>query len=1097
MRILFIPLLLALVTCLALGQESRPSNDVQALGLRKPIEKEMRTGQVHNYGVSVTAAQVLDVVVEQRGIDVVVDVWAPDGKKIMEVDSPNGADGPEPVLLIAEATGIYVLQVRALEKDALGHYTITFKDQRTPNAQDLKHFDDLEKLAEAQRVENQWYSLFNIGHYAEAIPLAERVLVIREGVLGPNHPDVAVTLNSLAVLYKDTSDFARAESLFRRSLSIDEKVFGKDHPNLAITYGNLATLYFDTGDYGQSELLMKKALELREKSFTRNHPDVALSLHNLARIYQAKGDYARAEQLTQEALEIYRKVRSAEHPDIARSLGALAELYRVRGDFTHAEPLYQQALVIYQKLGSRGEFSAATIKSDLATLYQDLSSYEKAEQLYSEALLTYENALGKEHPSVAQVLNNLAEVYDSKGEYDRAEELHRRAQAIRKKLLGTESAEYAETLTNLGQLNWNRHNYEEAKSLSQQAILIWEKTLGKDHPYVARAYSNLAAAQGETKDLTGAVSSLKRVNEIEEHNLKLILITGSEDQKQIYLNTLSGNADYTVSLNVRYAPNNEQASKLALTSILQRKGRALDAMSDQIGNLRRRASVEDGGLLDQIEKVRSRLATLQISGGGKLKPEVRAVEITKLQTENEQLEARIGRHSEEFRVESQTIDIESVRRALPAGSVLLEFVLFRAFDLENKKVIGEQYAAYVLSPESSAPLLVSLGDASSIDDQIQRWRLALSDPKRLDVKDLGRSLDEKVMKPVRRLLGSARHVFVSTDGALNLIPFAALVNEKNHYLVEDYAITYLTSGRDLLRLQSPRSVQTSSVTILADPLFDLAASSQGNGSIASASAALPVNLKKLSRRSADFSALDYQPLLGTAAEAKALKLLWPSATIWTEEQATEAALKRVKSPRILHIATHGFFLPNKQRQEKAPGSFGAPDSLPTQESPLLRSGLILAGVKQQVSGEGEDGVLTALEASGMNLWGTKLVVLSACQTGLGDVKRGEGLYGLRRALVLAGSESQVISLWKVSDSGTRDLMTAYYTRMQNGEGRTEALREVQMAMLRGKLTVKLASQGGQRETIDVGEKRLGKDYRHPYYWAAFIQSGDWRNLDGK
>lgn len=153
---------------------------------------------------------------------------------------------------------------------------------------------------------------------------------------------------------------------------------------------------------------------------------------------------------------------------------------------------------------------------------------------------------------------------------------------------------------------------------------------------------------------------------------------------------------------------------------------------------------------------------------------------------------------------------------------------------------------------------------------------------------------------------------------------------------------------------------------------------------------------------------------------------------------------------------------------------------PAWENPLLRSGLVLAGVKQQQSGAGEDGVLTALEAAGLDLWGTKLVVLSACETGLGEVQNGEGVYGLRRALV-AGSQTQVMSLWKVSDAATRDLMTAYYTRLQAGEGRTEALRQVQLAMLRGEL----------KPTQD------GADYRHPYYWAAFIPSGDWRSMDGK
>jgi CHAT domain-containing protein len=140
-------------------------------------------------------------------------------------------------------------------------------------------------------------------------------------------------------------------------------------------------------------------------------------------------------------------------------------------------------------------------------------------------------------------------------------------------------------------------------------------------------------------------------------------------------------------------------------------------------------------------------------------------------------------------------------------------------------------------------------------------------------------------------------------------------------------------------------------------------------------------------------------------------------------------------------------------------------------------------------------VLTALEMAGLDLWGTKLVVLSACETGLGDIQNGAGVYGLRRALVLAGSEAQMISLWKVSDAGTRDLMTAYYTRLQKSEGRAEALRQVQLMMLRGQLRVGISSD--KRGTTDTGEKIATKNYRHPYYWAAFIQSGDGRNMASK
>jgi CHAT domain-containing protein len=329
-----------------------------------------------------------------------------------------------------------------------------------------------------------------------------------------------------------------------------------------------------------------------------------------------------------------------------------------------------------------------------------------------------------------------------------------------------------------------------------------------------------------------------------------------------------------------------------------------------------------------------------------------------------------------------------------------------------------------------------------------------------------------VMRPVRKLVGDIRTLLLSPDGALNLIPFGALVDEQKRYLIESYSFTYLTSGRDLLRLQAHTPSQQGPV-VVANPLFDLGDSAIVNNQMG--------DQRTESRRSIDFTRLSFDPLPGAEVEAKALGAILPEAKILTGAKATEAAIKQVRGPLILHVATHGFFLADRKlatpdgtglgSEEGAAGLEQTHDALT--ENPLLRAGLILAGIKQNQSGPGEDGVLTALEAAELNLWETKLVTLSACDTGLGEVKNGDGVYGLRRALALAGSESQVMSLWQVADKATRELMVGYYTGLQRGEGRSEALRNVQLQMLRS------------------------RERRHPYYWAGFIQSGEWANLEGK
>jgi len=320
------------------------------------------------------------------------------------------------------------------------------------------------------------------------------------------------------------------------------------------------------------------------------------------------------------------------------------------------------------------------------------------------------------------------------------------------------------------------------------------------------------------------------------------------------------------------------------------------------------------------------------------------------------------------------------------------------------------------------------------------------------------------MRPIRKLLGDTRAVFFSPDGALNLIPIGALMDENGHHLIEDYHVTYLTSGRDLLRLQIEHEAKGIAL-VLANPDFGSTGAKSKQG----------VSPDR-GRRSANITrgALHFDPLPGTAQEAQAIGPLLGTEPV-TRAHATETALKQVHQPSVLHIATHGFFLPDQPEPPKPPFEPGfdrsGPPPAPRTENPLLRSGLALAGANRLQSGS-DDGLLTALEASGLDLWGTQLVVLSACETGVGKVQTGEGVYGLRRALVNAGAETQVMSLWKVDDAATRDLMVDYYRRLQAGEGRSEALRQAQLAMLHS------------------------KDRRHPYYWASFIVSGDWHNLQG-
>ncbi|TKB88235.1 MAG: CHAT domain-containing protein [Nitrospira sp.] len=429
------------------------------------------------------------------------------------------------------------------------------------------------------------------------------------------------------------------------------------------------------------------------------------------------------------------------------------------------------------------------------------------------------------------------------------------------------------------------------------------------------------------------------------------------------------------------------------------------------------------------------------------------------------LETQLSTHSRRFRAEIDPITLPQVQRAIPHGAVLLEWVHYRPF---NPKAIKQEprwsvprYAVYLLKRQG-APVLVDLGDAEAIETRVAELLAAVRHPGGMQaVQLLAQALEQQLVQPLRAHLGPAQQLLLSPDGALNLLPFGVLQDAQGHSLAEQYELTYLTSGRDLLRPAAP--ARTSKPTLLvADPDFGPLKSSLGTAAVEQ-------------RRSVDFNrgALRFGPLAGTAQEAQALRALLklkPSQVL-TQGRATETALKKVHGPKILHLATHGFFLTDlpEDLHTSSRGAGLEPTqrpSAPQRENPLLRSGLALAGANQLRSGPDDDGILTALEVASLDLQGTELAVLSACETGVGDVHTGEGVYGLRRALVLAGVRTQVASLWKVDDAATTEFMVAYYGHVQAGLGRSAALRAVQRAM--------------QQDPART----------HPYYWAAFVVIGD-------
>lgn len=840
---------------------------------------------------------------------------------------------------------------------------------------------------------------------------------------------------------------------------------------------------FAEAKYGAAIALAQQSLEIRRRNLAADDLQVADSLHNLATFYLYTGDYSKAEPFLKQSLEIREHKLGKEDLQVARSLNSLAGLAQEVGNYETAGELFGRALTIRKsKLGPNHPLVAQST-NNLALLYTAKKDYKQAEGLFIEAHEHLKKGLGHEnHPVIANSLNGLAVVYQEQGDLERAEPLYMRALEIQERLLGQDHPTVANTIHNLAVLYLLKSDFARAEPLYRRAADTLEKTLGLRHPRFANALESIGIMYQTKGDVDRALELFTRAGDIREANLALVIASGSEKEKRLYMDTLDMQANVAISLHLRYAPEKVSAARLALTTILRRKGRVLDALTDSLGALRRRSRA-DQALLTKLSSVRSDLARVVLNGLGQRTRVQHEAEINKLESEAQRLEAEISSQSAKFRTETEAVTIEKVQQAIPPDAALVEMAIYRPFDSTARvksEALGQpRYVAYILGRDG-APTFVDLGDASSIDKRVTEFREVLATPTS-DVKEISRSLDEQLMRPIRQKLGSITNVFLSTDSALNLVPFAALIDEGGRYLVENSRMTYLTSGRDLLRLQTYGHSTRGPMVAFANPTFTRRQISETRHAQTDSTTA--------TNESNDFIGLDFQPIAGASKEAEALKTILPRLKVNVGPKATEGAIKSIQKPSILHVATHGFFLSN----QSSSGTGGAQRSIGPQ-NPLLRSGLAFAGANQLDGGDGEDGILTALEATGLDLLGTKLVVLSACETGVGDVRNGDGVYGLRRALVLAGSESQVISLWKVNDDATKDLMVDYYKQLQRGLGRTEALRQVQLSMLKN------AGQSKSRDSRGAviafagakNDKDLGRS--HPYYWASFIQSGDWRSL---
>ncbi|WP_162006678.1 CHAT domain-containing tetratricopeptide repeat protein [Roseimaritima sediminicola] len=978
-----------------------------------------------------------------------------------------------------------------------------------------------------------------MGKYARATLLQQQALAITERELGKEHPNYITGLLGLAELCFRIGDYPRAKMLWRESLALADKTTGQESRQYCSSLEGLASVYKKTGEYAQAATLHQQVLVIRGRLQGKGHPDYAVSLAALAQLYHMLGDYLQAEPLYREALAIQDEVLGRKHPAYARSLNGLALLFDHRGDCRRADPLYREAMAILEEAVGKVHSDYANCLNDYAGMQQFVGNYRRAELLLQEALSIQEEIVGKEHSDYAVCLSNLAGLYVRMGNYRRAEALFREALGIvhavlgkghysyafivhdmaelcrdigdygrsvslfkealaaRERLLGDMHPLCADTMSGLAGTYFKNGDFNRAEPLFCEALAIHRETFGPDHPTFAVSLSNLAALYYSMSDFPRAKSLYERAIDVTIAHIEDTSLVLSEQQQLAMGKALR----YQLDGYLRCCLDGNLAPRAAISRSVAWKGATLVRQ-----RALRKAAADPAiaGSFSELRTLAQRLSALSQSVPGPEGLQAWNNQLAELVDQKEKLERSLMQKSAAFREAEQRVALEDIEAALPDNAVLVDYLEFAGPD-------GPALLAAVIRA-GAEPVLLSLGSATRAEESIVVWRQSYG--VKPTAEAAGQMLRDQLWEPLRPYLDDCDLVMVSTDGVLGRLPLAALPgSESGTYLIEDHRLVTIPVPQllpVLVRSDLPRLERD--LLLMGD--IDYEESSEQLVPQAPSQTPRQRRWNRSGLPRAVRGEKNWKPLTETRNEVEFIgglyrRLYQPGQDAIVDlrqAEATESAFIAY-APRsmFVHLATHGFFAAPQVKSTQSPkliAGYGRSGSLFYRQrremvrgfSPGQLSGLVFAGANdpppidpfQETSPD--DGILTADEIASLPMEGVRLIVLSACETGLGEVAGGEGLLGIQRGFQVAGARSTVASLWKVNDAATRRLMQEFYTNYLDKEmSLVDALREAQLWAIRNPGDVPRGDA-----LVFTSAKNHEPARLSPQFWAAFVLSGDWR-----
>ena len=947
---------------------------------------------------------------------------------------------------------------------------------------------------------------FAQGYSGKAQPLAERALDILRGSLGPRNPTLAHRMSEFIEAAEKAGDVACAANFRQRigqigAMPVANAISALDADALHMFGNNLAM----RGEFEEAERHLREAIRLW-RSRQAGRSELAETLSDLGEVLRRTGRFDAAEPVEAEAYVI---VMEDDTPSLTRAkvLSNYGLLSNKRGNFSKAHQLYEQAIALY-RADNPASWHLGIAVFNKGVLFEEMADLTTAERFYVEAADILKRSVGENHISFSLVANNLGNLYRLTGRLAAAENLLRRAVDVRRYHLSDQHPWLAVSLINLGlaltasgrpsdaarafkqaidilearklpgidlQYAYQalavarslERDWASADALLQKAIALQEATLGPSSAVLSHMLSNLAFARAARGRPQEAISLMERVAAIEDAMLISVASVLSDQQRIGLLAHLSSHLTQVLAI-VRcfFAASPEHVS-MAFRHVLTRKAISAEVMGAQRDAILAGNNQETQALVQRLSEISRKIGQLASNGPGSNGLHSHDQMLADLQRAREQIEGQIAPQVPEvaLRRRLMSADVRELAAALPPNSMLIEFVKSEAISFQSLEIPEPDYCMFILiSGDPSSLQLVQLGAASHVDDLVAKVRARIVKSGRSFFARFGRptfqeagwELSRVIVDPLRPFLDKCSRIFISPDGMLNMLPFGVLPLDESRLMLDCCEISYLASGRDLLRF-GQRKCEATPAIVLADPNFDLAHTGAPR------------------KDRVDPTAPRFHRLRGTREEGVRVAALL-GVKPWLGNDALEGRLKQISSPQILHIATHGFFYPEAAPDEAT--LHGEADlkrlaehltATTITDNPLLRSGLALAAANWRFHGvtppeEAEDGLLSAFDVTGMNLTGTRLVVLSACVTGLGHIHPTEGTMGLRRSFAVAGAEALLVSLWNVPDRATKTLMLKFYRALGRAMTPGIALRQAQTQMRRWN--------------------------RNPYFWGAFVCYGN-------